>query len=444
MASITTTAGGARRIQFFDGAKERKSIPLGRVTMERALEVKTKVEALNRDAIAGHAWQPATTRWVAKQGPDLYDKLAKVGLVPRREAVGPKTIAAWLDAYIKSRVDVKPGTAIAYAQTRRCLVGYFGADRPLAMITPADADAFRVWLGDANKGEGLGPNTVRRRCSMARQFFRGAVRARIIVENPFADMKAMGVKPNRSRDRFITRAEADKVLAKCPDAQWRLVFALSRFGGLRCPSEHLALRWGDVNWELGRLTVRSPKTEHHEGKESRVVPLFPELRVHLQALWDEVTGADGFDPKAQRLSEQPIITRYRDSKTNLRTQFARIVKAAGLKPWPKLFHNLRASRETELTETYPLHVVCEWIGNSQAVAAKHYLQVTDQHFEAAASGAPTAPTAVHTPAPGEVNGGNESQGEEGVDAANAEETAESPGLASAASGGESWLARIRT
>ena len=27
-----------------------------------------------------------------------------------------------------------------------------------------------------------------------------------------------------------------------------------------------------------------------------------------------------------------------------------------------------------------MHVVCEWIGNSQAVAAKHYLQVTDEHF----------------------------------------------------------------
>jgi hypothetical protein len=27
-----------------------------------------------------------------------------------------------------------------------------------------------------------------------------------------------------------------------------------------------------------------------------------------------------------------------------------------------------------------MHVVCQWIGNSQAVAAKHYLQVTDEHF----------------------------------------------------------------
>ncbi len=30
-----------------------------------------------------------------------------------------------------------------------------------------------------------------------------------------------------------------------------------------------------------------------------------------------------------------------------------------------------------------MHVVCRWIGNSQPIAAKHYLQVTDEHFEKA-------------------------------------------------------------
>lgn len=40
-------------------------------------------------------------------------------------------------------------------------------------------------------------------------------------------------------------------------------------------------------------------------------------------------------------------------------------------------------RETELAEIFPLHVVCAWIGNSSAIAAKHYLQVTDEHFDRA-------------------------------------------------------------
>jgi hypothetical protein len=61
----------------------------------------------------------------------------------------------------------------------------------------------------------------------------------------------------------------------------------------------------------------------------------------------------------------------------------RIIRKAGLKPWPKLFQNLRSTRETESAETYPIQAVCEWIGNTVAVVAKHYLQTTDEHYRQA-------------------------------------------------------------
>src|SRR5689334_5016463 len=49
----------------------------------------------------------------------------------------------------------------------------------------------------------------------------------------------------------------------------------------------------------------------------------------------------------------------------------------------KLFQNLHSTREPELAEKFPIHVVCDWIGNSEAIARRHYLQTTDAHFEAA-------------------------------------------------------------
>lgn len=55
-----------------------------------------------------------------------------------------------------------------------------------------------------------------------------------------------------------------------------------------------------------------------------------------------------------------------------------------MEPWPKLFQNLRSARQTELEGTFPSHVVCKWIGNSPKVASKHYLQVTEEHYEKAA------------------------------------------------------------
>jgi hypothetical protein len=130
-----------------------------------------------------------------------------------------------------------------------------------------------------------------------------------------------------------------------------------------------------------RIRVPSPKTAHHEGKDSRVIPIFPELMPYLR---------DAFD--AAEPGTEYIINRYRDSNANLRTQLMRIIQRAGRQPWPKVFHNLRATRETELAEDFSLHVVCAWIGNSQPVAAKHYLQVTDEHFARAIAGNSAEPT----------------------------------------------------
>ena len=158
-----------------------------------------------------------------------------------------------------------------------------------------------------------------------------------------------------------------------PCAEWRLIFALCRYAGLRCPSEVLRLRWTDVGWDRSRMRIHSPKTEHHEGGESRMVPIFPELLPYLREVFENAEPGNEY-----------VITRYGLHNLNLRTQFQRIIAKAGLKAWPKLFQNLRSTRETELAETWPEHVVCAWIGNSKVVARKHYLQVADEHFERAA------------------------------------------------------------
>ncbi len=74
------------------------------------------------------------------------------------------------------------------------------------------------------------------------------------------------------------------------------------------------------------------------------------------------------------------------SSANLRTQMHRIIKKAGLTPWQRTFQNMRSTRETELAEHFPMHVVNKWIGNTESVAVQHYLQVTNDHFNRAAQG----------------------------------------------------------
>jgi hypothetical protein len=52
--------------------------------------------------------------------------------------------------------------------------------------------------------------------------------------------------------------------------------------------------------------------------------------------------------------------------------------------WPRLFHSMRASRQTELQREFPLHVVCSWLGNSPRIAQQSYLLVTEDDFAKAA------------------------------------------------------------
>lgn len=354
---------GRRAIQFVAGDGKRRSIRLGKVAARIAEEICRRVETLNTAGIAGMAIDGDTAAWLDKIGPDLHAKLAGVGLVQARAFA---KLGDFLDGYVAKRSDVKPNTTRNLEVAKARLIAHFGRDRNPLHITPADADAFALSLRETYASATVG-RTVRR----AKQFFRAAVRAKLIKDNPFADVKAPG-QSNPARKFFITREMAEKVLAACPDAEWRLIFALSRYGGLRCPSEHLALTWAGVDWERNRLLVPSPKTEHHEGGAERWIPLFPELRPYLEEAFDRAEDGAVY-----------VVSRCRASKVNLRTGLQRIIHKAGMKPWPKLFHNLRASRETELAETWPIHVVCAWIGNTALIAAKHYLQVTDDHFERA-------------------------------------------------------------
>ncbi len=103
-------------------------------------------------------------------------------------------------------------------------------------------------------------------------------------------------------------------------------------------------------------------------------------------------GSGGFPPLRDILSEALanapagvvyVASQFRTGSGNLRKQFRSIIERAGLKPWPKLFVNLRASRAIELSHEHPQHVCSAWMGHSATVAAEHYLRVTESDFELA-------------------------------------------------------------
>ncbi len=213
-----------------------------------------------------------------------------------------------------------------------------------------------------------------KRVYVARAIFKKAVKWGMVGANPFEDLPA-GSQQNPDRSFYVSQEIVDAVLQRCPGVFWRLVIALGRYAGLRIPSEVALLTWDDIAWDAGRLTVRSPKTARHEGHAVRVVPICPQLRVILDAAYEQ--AAEG---------EKLILPRTLTGASNLRTTFTKIITRAGFEPWPRLFQNLRASCATDWVEKYPNHVVAKWLGHSPLIAATHYLQARERHFEDAVAG----------------------------------------------------------
>jgi integrase len=375
MASIAKDKNGTRRILFVHPNGRRPAIRLGKVSQRTAEGFKYRVEQLLEAIQFNRAMEPELAEWVLKLEPTIAQKLVKAELIPPPDVKSATTLGAFLTDFTSRRIDVKPATKEVWSQVVRNLKEHFGADRDLATVNEADAEDFKMFL----IGQKLAPTTVHKRLQFARQFFRAAKKRKFTTDNPFAEVTAKAVL-RQDRQRFVTREETNQLIGAC-DPTWRLIVALSRFGGLRCPSEVLSLRWQDVDWNSNRIVVQSPKTEHHVGKASRTIPLFAELRPILSEAFE--LALDGAVYVVDGNHRQAANTASGWRNCNLRTQFERIVRRAGLTPWPRLFHAMRSSRETELARDYPIHVVTQWLGNTPRIALKHYLQVTDADFDRA-------------------------------------------------------------
>jgi len=368
MASIANDPGGRKRVLVLCVDGRRRPIRLGKCDRRSAETVRMFIEKIAAANANGSAFDDATSAWVGSISEALHAKISSIGLVKPRNA-GRAVLGTFVDAYVAGRSDVKPRTLTNLRQVRSWLVDCFGETKDMRSIGACDAEDWRLFM----IREGLGENTIRRHVGRARQLWKAAIRRGLVHGvNPFEGMAAT-VRADTTRQFFVPRETVEKIIDACTDLEWKLIVVLSRYGGLRCPSETLSLKWSDVNWEQSVIRVPSPKTAHHDGGDHRFIPLFPELRRHLLAAFEAAADGNEF-----------VITRYRQQSSNLRTQLERICVKAGVEPWLKLFHNMRSTRQTELSETYPEHVVCAWLGNSSRVARKHYLQLTDAHFEKAA------------------------------------------------------------
>ncbi len=350
-----------------------------------------------------------TLDWLDSLKDHEHIKLVDKDLVEARAvAEPPRTLKVLYDAFLKSKKSMKESTKKTYGQAWTVLDKHFGETRAIDSITKADALVFREWLAiEGNERDkerdDLDVNTVRRRIGICRQIFKHAIESKWLTENPFHGIAA-SVHANPERFHYVTEQQFDRIIEFSPhSAEMRCIVALNRLIGFRIPSEIQTLKWSDIDLsdDDPHLRIKAPKTEHHQKRGLRTAPIMADLRPYLEDLRDLV------NPGVETPLSSPVFPRFVDaSDSAIRSAMLKIMKRAGVNPWPNLFSNGRKSAITDLLRAgHDVVDVASWVGNSPAVIWEYYAMATAEARRRAA----TQPNSkvVHTPKRGPLCGPNQ-------------------------------------
>lgn len=351
--NIQWTEKGRRNTIYLGGRKYTKK------TAERLNEVVETMLYMRRNGIA--VPDKKTEQWIQNADERIQEKLAKFGFIT---FIKPRTCKELWDTFLQHKTDIKESSRVLYENCRSTFFATFSKTETLDKLTP---DRLVEWkLSLLNQ---YAPATAAGRLKVAKIVLNWAVEQGWIANNPMQNIP-IGSFINRAKDRTITMEEYGKLLDACPNQEWRVIIALARIGGLRCPSELKDLRWRDVNWEQDRFLVHASKTECHAGKEERIVPLFHELRAELDRYFlSDATERNEF-----------VIQNWQGSRWVLHTGIQQIACNAGLGTLVRPFDNMRMSRSNEVLRRFGEVKESLWIGHSAKVMKNHYFSMSDTDF----------------------------------------------------------------
>ncbi|MFL5329873.1 MAG: tyrosine-type recombinase/integrase [Gemmataceae bacterium] len=384
MASLIKRKNGTREIQFKNPITSKPSaVRLGHGTLSHARTVKSHVEELISAKIKGARVADETCRWLRdKAHDDLHRKLEQVGLVEPRAVDTTPTIGEYAKLFLDSKPHIKASTRRTFKVALDRMTAAIGPELRLSAVTEEMVLSAIHRLKTTNystkpdKEKKYSAAFIAKLITIAKAMFRMAVRRGVVAKSPL-EYVVSGSQVNKARNQFIPAETVRKLIESLTDVEWKLAVALARWGGLRIPSELFALKWDHILWDQDRIILPTPKLEHLPGRESRLVPIFPEIKPFLDAAWDALgdKGAVYLTPRLRTMSG------------NLGTMLDKFIRRAGLETWPRTFQNLRASRATELADLFPSHVAAAWLGHTSEIADKHYRSVTEEHFAKAVQGA---------------------------------------------------------
>jgi integrase len=232
-------------------------------------------------------------------------------------------------------------------------------DRMLRGITPLEIQG--VYHGMHERG--LSARTIHYTHAVVHSALEQAVKWRLLLQNPSAGVELP--QQARSEMRVMTAEEVRRFLQQALTTRYGVVFALAVTTGMR-PSEYLALRWADINWDCGTVTVARTLEKGSTGwrfadtkraRSRRVIKLQSWVVKLLRNLHDLQLVKGTLNPTAagqifKTDSGQPINSDY------LARQFKKVLHKIGL-PAMRLYDLRHTAATLALSAGVPAKVVSE-------------------------------------------------------------------------------------
>ncbi len=271
----------------------------------------------------------------------------------------------WLETAAKPKLRDK--SYQSYESLLRRYIRPVLGERILSAVTPLDVqDAYQKMTD-----RGLSSRTVRYTHSVLRSAIRQAIRWRFLLQDPTdgAQLPRLG-----RREMSVLTAEQSRIfLSAALKTHCGPVFAVALTTGMR-PSEYLALKWQDIDWDRGTVSVvrtleRSAGgwrfAETKRARSRRIIKLQEwvlEILKELQARTTQPTGSSGADAVELVFTTPPGRPIHSDK---LAKTFKAILGHNGL-PMIRLYDLRHTAATLALSARVPPKVVAEQLGHASA------------------------------------------------------------------------------
>ena len=275
----------------------------------------------------------------------------------------------WLE--VAARPKVRAKTLAGYEQMLRSHIRPQLGSRVLTKLTTMEIqERYNAMLES-----GLSPRTIQYSNMIFKQSLKQAVEWGLLLRNP-----CQGVTLPRKQHREMavwTPQEVGRFLAVARDDPAGVLFELAVTTGLR-PSEYLALKWLDIDFERGTVSINrsidfSPGggwafAENKTGRSRRVVKLLsgliPRVRTH-QMSQEAIRKEAGEDWQEHGLVFTTDIGTPIDRHNLTRRAFYPLVEAAGVSRI-RLYDLRHTAATLALAAGVPVKVLSEQLGHASA------------------------------------------------------------------------------